>query len=321
MQRAALTLRYVDDLPVPEVARVLGRLGARDRNPARPLQASVPLALRTPRGLRSWLTRSNRCVTTPKHGLDRDRPPLPSRPARRSRDRRLSSDASTDSIRPRVTADTPTPISMEPIPMLAKQPKKTRPILLAAACVALVAAGVIALVALPRRRQRCSGRHRHRDVTSECLHGAEPQLPRQRRDDVIDRPDRQPSHRRGHRPPDAPRLDRYASGWFHGCLWASIQTSPAEHRRVRSVHDVGVRSHVGSDAARREHVCGTRSLRSRRCSASTSWCFPDARSSTDAAAARRSTAPSSDPCASRALRCRNSVRRRQRAAELSSTSR
>jgi hypothetical protein len=61
--------------------------------------------------------------------------------------RRLSA-SSTDSIRPRVTADTPTPTQMEPITMLAKQPKKTRPTLLAAACIALVAAGVVAVVAL-----------------------------------------------------------------------------------------------------------------------------------------------------------------------------
>jgi hypothetical protein len=62
--------------------------------------------------------------------------------------RRLSSEASTDSIRPRVTADTPTPTQMEPIPMLAKQPKKHRPFLLAAACVALVAVGVVTVAAL-----------------------------------------------------------------------------------------------------------------------------------------------------------------------------
>ena len=62
--------------------------------------------------------------------------------------RRLSSEASTDSIRPRVTADTPTPTQMEPIPMLAQHPKKTRPILLAAACVALVAAGAVAVLAM-----------------------------------------------------------------------------------------------------------------------------------------------------------------------------
>jgi len=62
--------------------------------------------------------------------------------------RRLSSEASADSIRSRVTADTPTPTQMEPIPMLAKQPKKTRPILLAAACVALIAAGAVAVIAL-----------------------------------------------------------------------------------------------------------------------------------------------------------------------------
>ena len=61
--------------------------------------------------------------------------------------RRLSA-TSTDSIRPRVTADTPTPTQMEPITMLAKQPRKTRPILLAAACVALIAAGAVAVFAL-----------------------------------------------------------------------------------------------------------------------------------------------------------------------------
>jgi len=62
--------------------------------------------------------------------------------------RRLTSSASSDSIRPRVPADTPTHTPMEPIPMLAKNPKKTRPLLLAAACVALVAAGVVAVAAL-----------------------------------------------------------------------------------------------------------------------------------------------------------------------------
>ena len=60
---------------------------------------------------------------------------------------RLSA-TSTDSIRPRVAADTPTPTQMEPITMLAKQPRKTRPILLAAACIALVAAGAIAVAVL-----------------------------------------------------------------------------------------------------------------------------------------------------------------------------
>lgn len=62
--------------------------------------------------------------------------------------RRLSSDASAGSIRPRAATDTPTPIPMEPIPMLAKNPRKTRPLLLAAACAALVAAGIVAVVAL-----------------------------------------------------------------------------------------------------------------------------------------------------------------------------
>jgi hypothetical protein len=61
---------------------------------------------------------------------------------------RLSSSTSTDSTRPRVSADTPTLIPTEPIPMLAKQPTNNRQRLLAAACVALVAAGVVALVAL-----------------------------------------------------------------------------------------------------------------------------------------------------------------------------
>ena len=61
--------------------------------------------------------------------------------------RRLTA-SSTDSFGPRVTADTPTPTQMEPITMLAKNPTKTRPILLAAACVALVAAGTVAILAL-----------------------------------------------------------------------------------------------------------------------------------------------------------------------------
>ena len=61
---------------------------------------------------------------------------------------RLMSDASTDSSRPRVPTDTPTPIPMEPIPMLAKNLSNTRPLLLAAACVALVSAGVVTVVAL-----------------------------------------------------------------------------------------------------------------------------------------------------------------------------
>lgn len=62
--------------------------------------------------------------------------------------RRLTSGASTDVVRPRVTADTPTPIPMESIPMLAKNPNKARPLLLAAACVTLVAAGIVTVVAL-----------------------------------------------------------------------------------------------------------------------------------------------------------------------------
>jgi len=64
--------------------------------------------------------------------------------------RRLTSSASSDSIRPRVSADTPTHTPMEPITMLAKNPKKTRTLLLAAACVALVATGTVAVLALER---------------------------------------------------------------------------------------------------------------------------------------------------------------------------
>ena len=47
MQRAALTLRYVDDLPVPEVARVLGRT----------VHATETLLVRAKRAFRSQYTR------------------------------------------------------------------------------------------------------------------------------------------------------------------------------------------------------------------------------------------------------------------------
>jgi hypothetical protein len=61
--------------------------------------------------------------------------------------RRLTA-TSTDSIRPRATADTPTPIPMEPINMLAKQPKQTRRTLLVAASLAIIVGGIVALVAI-----------------------------------------------------------------------------------------------------------------------------------------------------------------------------
>ena len=149
MQRAALTLRYVDDLPVSDVARLLGRsvhatetllvaregaFGSRTRRSRKDCHHDRPVRRPPP------ISRHSRRIDC------RDRSALQSGVARRSAATAVGC-ARRRSRRVTSTADIDERTEMTVIPLRPNR-RWTRPRLLAAACVVLVTGTVLALTTL-----------------------------------------------------------------------------------------------------------------------------------------------------------------------------